>query len=282
MSLEERKLKEIEHSRKRRSILQGFERRIDTNASEEINDIESLILDKDEFERHFSNMKYYSITEKSEKYQYDWLKSKCAPGINVLDFGCGNGENGIHAAKCGATVRGIDISPEGVANANVNARQANVHQHCFFEAMDGENMTFEDNAFDLGVEYGVLHHVDLDRAMCELSRVLKPGAEMICIEALKHNPFIHYYRKRTPHLRTEWEFEHILGVEDLAVGQKYFEEVDVKFFHLAALASVPLRKTALFKPVRNFLDRIDEKLLRNPIIGKYAWIMIFILRNPKK
>ena len=39
-------------------------------------------------------------------------------------------------------------------------------------------MTFGDNIFDLGVEYGVLHHVDLDKAMSELCRVLKPDAEM--------------------------------------------------------------------------------------------------------
>ena len=283
MSLEERKIKEIEHSRKRRTILQGFERHIDTNASEEVNDIDSLILNKEEFEHHFSNMKYYSITHESEKYQYDWLKEKCSSlELNVLDFGCGNGENGIYAAQCGANVRGIDISPEGVANANLNAKKAGVNDHCFFETMDGENMTFNDNLFDLAVEYGVLHHVDLEKAMSELSRVLKPDAQMMCIEALRHNPVIHWYRKKTPHLRTEWEFEHILGVEDLAVARKYFKTVDVRFFHLAALASVPFRKTSVFKPLRSLLDKVDRKLLSYPGIGKYAWIMIFIMKNPVK
>ena len=29
-------------------------------------------------------------------------------------------------------------------------------------------MTFGDNIFDLGVEYGALHHVDLDKAMSEI------------------------------------------------------------------------------------------------------------------
>ena len=50
--------------------------------------------------------------------------------------------------------------------------------------MDGENLSFEDSTFDYGVEYGVLHHVDLDKSLSEISRVLKPKAEMICIEAL--------------------------------------------------------------------------------------------------
>ena len=227
-------------------------------------------------------MKFYSITNKSEEFQNRWLKKKCALGVKILDFGCGNGENGIYAAQCGADVIGIDISPEGVANANLNAKQAGVDDHCRFEAMDGENMTFADNTFDLGVEYGVLHHVDLDKAMAELNRVLKPDGEIICVEALNHNPIIHWYRKKTPHLRTQWEFEHILGVEDLAIVGKYFHKIEVRFFHLAVLAAVPFRRTRFFKPVRAFLDKVDSLLLRSETIGKYGWIMIFTMSKPKK
>jgi len=283
MELEERKLKEIEHSRKRRSILQGFERHSDTDKSERVENLESVILDKDEFEYNFSNMKFYSITNKSEEFQYEWLKDRCVPGVKVLDFACGNGENGIYAAQCGAEVIGIDISPEGVANANFNANQAGVYDHCRFEAMDGENMIFSDNSFDLAVEYGALHHVDLDKAMIELNRVLKPDGEMICVEALRHNPLIHRYRKKTPHLRTEWETEHILGVESLAIAGKYFHNIDVKFFHLAVLAAVPFRKAPFFfKPIRTFLNKVDSLLLRSETIGKYGWIMIFTMSKPKK
>jgi ubiquinone/menaquinone biosynthesis C-methylase UbiE len=280
--LDERKLKEIEHSRKRRSILQGFERHSDTSTSEEVDNLDSVILDKDAFDYNFSNMKFYSITNESEEFMYGWMKERCEWGIKVLDFGCGNGENGIYTAQCGAEAIGIDISPEGVANANLNAKQARVDEHCMFEVMDGEDMTFKDNTFDLAVEYGVLHHVDLHKAMAELNRVLKPGGEMICVEALKHNPIIHWYRKRTPHLRTQWEVEHILGVEDLAIARKYFQKVDVRFFHLAVLAAVPLRKTRFFKPVRTFLNKIDSVLLKRQPIGKYGWIMIFTMSRPKK
>ena len=229
MHLEERKLKEIEHSRKRRNILRGFERHTDTNISEQANNLNSLIVNQKAFNYYFSNMKFYSVTSLSEKYQYDWLKKKCKPGLKILDFGCGNGENGIYAAQQGADTLGIDISPEGVANANLNAKKMGLSNRCKFIVMDGENLNFPDNTFDLGVEYGVLHHVDLDKSMKELSRVLKPNAEMICVESLRHNLFIHLYRKLTPHLRTKWEVEHILSLEDLNIVRRYFKSVDVKF-----------------------------------------------------
>ena len=68
--MEERKLKEIEHSRKRREILQGFERIADTHAAEQVEDLETLIKDKEKFNYYFSNMKYYSITISSEKFKH--------------------------------------------------------------------------------------------------------------------------------------------------------------------------------------------------------------------
>ena len=281
-NLEPRKLAEIEHSRVRRTILQRSERQSDTNKAEEARDLERLIRDKEAFRRHFANIKFYSITHESEHYQHDWMRRHCLPGTTVIDFACGNGENGILAAQCGATVYGIDISPEGVANANQNAKEMGLDARCRFDVMDGENLTFADDTFDYGVEYGALHHVDLDKALGELARVIKPGGEMICVEALRHNPVIHAYRRRTPHLRTAWEVDHILGVESLDVVRRHFKRVDVRFFHLAALAAVPFRKTPLFRPLRSMLDVVDRLLLSTQAIGKYAWIMVFVMSDPIK
>ena len=68
-------------------------------------------------------MKYYSITISSEKFKHEWLEKICNQNnIRILDFACGNGENGIYAASLGADVEGIDISPEGIDNATENAK----------------------------------------------------------------------------------------------------------------------------------------------------------------
>ena len=280
--MEERKLKEIEHSRKRREILQGFERLADTHAASQVENLEELIKDKEQFEYHFSNMKFYSVTESSEKYKNDWLDKECSPNKKVLDFACGNGENGIYAATHGSEVIGIDISPEGIENATNNANKFEVSENCSFVEMDGEEMSFENNTFDIAVEYGALHHVDLDKALSELSRVIKRGGKMLCIEALRHNFLIHNYRKRTPHLRTEWEVEHILGVESFEVMKKYFKTVNVKYFHLLSLALVPFRKTFIFPILYPIFDFIDNLILSSKFIGKYGWIMIVELSDPIK
>ncbi|KGF86483.1 class I SAM-dependent methyltransferase [Prochlorococcus marinus] len=280
--MEERKRKEIEHSRKRREVLQGFERISDTHAIDKIDNLDELIKDKEKYNYYFANMKYYSVTKSSERYKEKWLKKKIKSNDKVIDFACGNGENGILAAQFGAAVKGIDISPEGVDNANLNAKEMNVDKRCKFLVMDGENLEFKDNTFDFGVEYGALHHVDLDKALSELSRVIKNDGEMICVEALRHNPLIHWYRKLTPHLRTEWEVEHILGVESLEIMSKYFKKVDVKFFHLFSLLLVPFRKMPFFNQIYKIFDWFDSIILSIPIIGKFAWIMIIELSEPIK
>ncbi|HEX6750223.1 MAG TPA: class I SAM-dependent methyltransferase [Longimicrobium sp.] len=279
--LEERKLQEIEHSRNRRKILQGYERYADTNAEEQA-DLQTLVRDPEAFKKHFANVKYYSIQKSLEEYEKEWLRARCRPGVRVLDFACGSGENGILAARYGATVVGIDISPEGIENAEGNARRAGVGHLCSYEVMDGENLTFPDASFDVVVVYGALHHVDLDRAIGECCRVLKPGGQMLALEALRHNPFIHTYRKLTPHLRTPWEVPHILGVKQIRRLRHYFDQVEVRYFHLFSLLAVPFRKTRAFIPLRNALDRFDQWALRWEPLGKYAWMSAISMKGPRK
>ena len=83
------------------------------------------------------------------------------------------------------------------------------------------------------------------------------------------------------HLRTEWEVEHILGVKDILKGEKYFNNVKIKYFHLFALAAIPFRKTFFFKPLLNALEVLDSIFLKIPFIQKMAWVAVIEYSNPK-
>jgi len=277
MSLEERKIKEIEHSDRRRTIVRAHEYHTDASPDQ----LEGKnVKGGSDFERHFSNMKFYSIARSSFACR-DALLFDRVKGAVALDYCCGNGEVAVEMAKRGARkVTGIDISQVAVENARDLAESQGVGKICEFRVMDAEHTEFADDSFDIIHEYGALHHLESKAAFPELARILKPGGKLVCTEALRHNPLIHWYRRRTPHLRTAWEVEHILGVEHLDVLRKHFGRVEVKFFHLLVLAAVPFRKTALFRPLYDLLDSIDDRLLRHPRIGKYAWIMVITLGEP--
>ncbi len=277
--LEDRKLKEVEHSDRRRSIVKAYEYHTDTSPSQLE---EKYVGSENDFEQHFSNMKFYSITKSSFAYR-DALLFDGINGSVALDYCCGNGEVAIEMAKQGAArVVGIDISSVAIENARALAQNAGVDPVCEFVVMDAEHTEFADGTFDIIHEYGALHHLDLLAAYKELSRILKPGGKLVCTEALRHNPFIHWYRKKTPHLRTNWEVEHILGIPQIKGGGKYFSILSICTFHLAALMAVPFRKSFVFKPLLAMLNMIDRIILNIPLLRWLAWIAVVQYKRPIK
>lgn len=237
----------------------------------------------EEIEKKYSTQdKWYSVVRKSRQRWEEWLKKNCV-NKRVLDYGCGDGMSSLEIVKMGAAeVVGIDISDLSVKHAQMNAKREGLEDRAKFYVMDAESMEFGDNNFDLIYESGVLHHLDLQKAYAELSRVLRRDGSMICNEALGHNPIIQYYREKTPQLRTEWEVEHILQRKDIESARTYFNKIDkLGFFHLASIAAVPFRKSPVFKPVLRTLEAVDNVLLRLPGVKWQAWQVIFVLSEPK-
>jgi ubiquinone/menaquinone biosynthesis C-methylase UbiE len=279
MHLDERKIKEIEHSDRRRSIVRAYEYHTDASPDQLA---EKFVERGSEFEKNFSNMKFYSITRSSFAYRDALLFENMKDAV-ALDYCCGNGEVAIEMAKRGALkVLGIDISSVAIENARALAKTAGVDAVCEFEVMDAEHTEFADGMFDVIHEYGALHHLDLPAAFAELSRILKPEGKLVCTEALRHNSLIHWYRKRTPHLRTDWEVEHILGFPEIKSGRKYFASLNLRTFHLAALAAVPFRKVFLFESLLGFLNLMDRALLSLPFLRRMAWVAVVEYRQPIK
>lgn len=230
----------------------------------------------------WANFKWYSIERRSLNYVRQWLKQRCREK-RVLDYCCGNGTESLFLAHNGASeVVGIDISKKSIENCRHVASAMGLDTIATFEVMDGEAMRFSDNWFDIITEYGSLHHLDLRKALPELARVLKPEGAIICSEVLPHNPFIQWYRRATPTMRTDWEVNHIIRRRDLRMCFQYFERVDIKCFHLTTLAAVAFRKSTAFSTILRILECVDDVLLRLPLIKWQAWMVVFVLARPKK
>jgi ubiquinone/menaquinone biosynthesis C-methylase UbiE len=230
----------------------------------------------------WSNMKYYAVERQSLQKVENWLKENCQ-GKRALDYCCGNGENAIFMAKNGAaSVVGIDISEVSVANCQETAKSEGVDHVTEFMIGDAEKTGFDDNSFDIIIEYGALHHLDLDNAFNEMLRIVKPDGAVICTEALGHNPIIHLYRKMTPDLRTEWEADHILRSPQIDLADKYFGKVEIHFYHFFTLLAVPFRKFKIFQWLLSFLEKVDNLFLKLPFIKWWCWQAVFIMSEPKK
>jgi len=96
-------------------------------------------------------------------------------GRDVLDAGCGEGYNTRLLARAGARMSGVDISERMIALAVEEERRAplGIHYHCTpYTRLD----PFAAGTFDAVVSFmALMDGPDLDRAMIEIFRVLRPG-----------------------------------------------------------------------------------------------------------
>jgi len=92
----------------------------------------------------------------------------------VLEVGCGPGEASEQIAASGADVEAIDISERMVELTRARGVSARVG--------DVQELPFEDSTFDAALAAWMLYHVpDVERAIAELARVLRPGGRLVAV-----------------------------------------------------------------------------------------------------
>src|SRR5579863_6581146 len=100
--------------------------------------------------------------------------AKVQAGQNVLDVACGTGVVAVTAARRGARVTGLDLTPALLERARENSQIAAVKID--WHEGDAENLPFEDAAFDVVLsQFGHMFAPRSEVAVGEMLRVLKPG-----------------------------------------------------------------------------------------------------------
>ncbi len=100
--------------------------------------------------------------------------AKIGADVRVLDVACGTGVVAITAARRGARVTGLDLTPQLLDTARENAGVAKVDID--FHEGDVENLPFTDESFDCVVsQYGHMFAPRPAIATAEMLRVLKRG-----------------------------------------------------------------------------------------------------------
>ncbi|MEM7520857.1 MAG: bifunctional 2-polyprenyl-6-hydroxyphenol methylase/3-demethylubiquinol 3-O-methyltransferase UbiG [Pseudomonadota bacterium] len=107
-------------------------------------------------------------------------------GARVLDLGCAGGFMAEALAERGAQVTGIDPAQDAIAAARAHAEAGG--KDIRYDVGVGEDMPYEDGAFDAVVCVDVLEHVvDLTRVLAETQRVLRPGG-VFFFDTINRNP----------------------------------------------------------------------------------------------
>ena len=100
------------------------------------------------------------------------------PGEKLLDVGCGTGVVAITAARQGADVCGLDLTPELLALAKANQQIAG-YSEIDWTVGDAEELPYDDGYFDVVLsQFGHIFAPRPEIAIAEMRRVLKPGGRI--------------------------------------------------------------------------------------------------------
>ena len=103
-----------------------------------------------------------------------------APGMRMLDLGCGDGTTAVPAAKLGAEVTGVDIAANLVAAGNARAEAAGLTDLHFEEGDASDLEGLDDADYDLVLSmFGAMFAPQPGDVAKEMVRVTKPGGRIV-------------------------------------------------------------------------------------------------------
>lgn len=112
--------------------------------------------------------------DKPSKYMGHFEKY-LSTGDLILDAGCGTGRDCQYLSDKGYRLIGTDLSESAIKKA----KERNLP--CDFRIESIENNSFSDDSFDKIYCGHVLHSTDLEKAVSELHRILKPDGTLFVV-----------------------------------------------------------------------------------------------------
>jgi SAM-dependent methyltransferase len=108
------------------------------------------------------------------RYVIEVILRTAGRGARILDYGCGAGAVVVHGREAGLDIVGADVFYEGGESRKIAQRRGLLDTVVF--DMPDNRLPFDDDSFDMVCSNNVFEHVqDIEQAMSEVRRVLRPG-----------------------------------------------------------------------------------------------------------
>ena len=151
-------------------------------------------------DKSLQSEKYLSLEDIHSQWQSDYLNAdlnrfydlafadilkvlRAQPTDRILDAGCGYCYHTTRLALSDASIVGVDFSESALAVGRETIANAGLSHRVALQQADLTALPFANESFEFVVSWGVLMHIpDLDNALSELARVLKPGGIMVLCE----------------------------------------------------------------------------------------------------
>jgi len=220
-------------------------------------------------EERFENGFYKALDNINDDF-FDFLSNN-SKDAEILDYGCGIGTFVEKVIKFSPkNISGIDISEISINKAKKRAIDLNFKVN--YNVDNCEKTNFSDKKFDIIYGSGILHHLELEKSLNEIYRILKNNGKILFVEPLGTNPLINYYRQLTPKARSE--DEHPLIKKDFDFMKKKFNNISIKYYGFLTLIFFPFYSTPSKSKTFKILAKADQFLFKFSFFKQLAWSVL--------
>jgi SAM-dependent methyltransferase len=197
------------------------------------------------------------------RHIFDYIGLETLAGQMVLEIGSGSGYATALVAKKTHVVAS-DVSMQALRLALARATANRVFERVRPVLLLGEQLPFEDEAFDVVYGVGVLHHLSLWQASREIWRVLKPGGRLAFVEPLGHNPVLNLARNL---FSSHTPDEIMLTYQDIQQFCQPFSHFEIREYMFLSMLRLAISWERLVK----ILERLDLVVLTHlPFLRRYC------------
>lgn len=211
------------------------------------------------------------------RYLFDFLGD--LSGKRVLEICCGYSMTPVMMAMAGAEVVANDVAPLSLEKVRRVAQMHHVAGRVQLYCGPAERLPYPDNHFDIIYGAAAVHHLQIDDAGRELSRVLRPGGRGAFHDPLGHNFFLELARDNLNYnyKHPEKGTDRPLKLADIETFGSYFATYSWRGFGL--LTMLP-RFSSRFRRAKNALYAADCAILRAlPFLQRYTRFAVTLVTN---
>ena len=214
----------------------------------------------------FENIFYKALFNINEDF-FNFLEMN-AKNSEILDYGCGVGTLIEKLIKFKPKkIVGIDISEVSINKAKERIKE--LKSKVDFYVDNCEKTKFNDESFNIVYGTGILHHLEINKCLDEIHRILKPDGNLLFVEPLGTNPIINLYRKLTPNSRSK--DEHPLINKDFKYINSKFIDTKIKYYGFLTLVFFPFYRSPNKSKIFRLLADLDQYLFRFKFFQLFAW-----------
>lgn len=223
---------------------------------------------------------FYNLLDKTmERYSYKKRLfkelSQSSEGQKLLEVGCGLGLELAKLGKSGFEVTGVDLSPRAVELADSYLKRQEVKGRALIQ--NAENMDFSNDVFDVVYSSGVLQHTpNIEKAILEIWRVLKPGGRILIVLYHRRSWFYLLYKLSRINIEFQDRDAPIINTytrKELKSLFSRFRNMTIRFEYYYP---EPTKRNGLLPGLFNYLFIPATRIIPSTIMKNFGWHIVLV------